>query len=78
MYAEVHFSYSIVLTLAILIFYYALPQHAVEALWLTIKDLLDESNSAEVRQLALEFITVLVSGQVCKQTGLNCRYIIKQ
>lgn len=40
------------------------PQHAVEALWLTIKDLLEESNPTEVRQLALEFITALVSGQV--------------
>lgn len=59
--------------------YYVLLQHAVEALWLTIKDLLEESKPAEVRQLTLEFIAALVSGQVCvhgKREQLKMLYAI--
>jgi len=57
---------NIQLLLLLIWFYHFLSQHAVEALWLTIKDLLEEPNSAEVRQLTLEFITALVSGQVLR------------
>ena len=55
-----------------------LLQHAVEALWLNIKDLLEETNTAEVRQLTLEFITALVSGQVCVVHVLVCGCVTRE
>ena len=39
-------------------------QHAVEAFWLAVKDLLHQENPADVRHITLQFLTSLVTGQV--------------
>ncbi|CAB4012447.1 tuberin-like, partial [Paramuricea clavata] len=40
-----------------------LEEHAVEALWLAVKDLLQPENPADVRHITLQFLTSLVTGQ---------------
>ena len=44
-------------------------QHAVESIWLTIKDLIEPSQPAEVRQFTLTFLRNLIFGQVCSLTN---------
>ena len=39
-------------------------QHAIEAAWDAVKDLLNPSNPTEARHLTLQFLTVMISGQV--------------
>ena len=42
----------------------ALFKHAVQAIWLAIKDLIVPSQPTEVRHAALVFTRALISGQV--------------
>lgn len=40
------------------------PQHAVETIWLAVRDLLEPSQPVEVRHTCLSFLKALIYGQV--------------
>ena len=52
-------------------------QHAIEAAWDAVKDLLNPSNPTEARHLTLQFLTVMISGQV-HVLMVYCRFLLVQ
>ena len=40
------------------------PQHAIEAAWAAVEDLLNPNSPVEARHVTFHFLTVMVSGQV--------------
>lgn len=47
------------------VFKYVSSQHATEAVWNEINDMLQASTPTEPRQSALRFLACLAAGQVC-------------